>query len=185
MPMDPFATLGLPPRYDIDRALLDRRYRELQQALHPDRHAAATASTRTLTLSKAVSVNDAYRVLRDDIKRAEALLHVLAAQTQSGEPAERAEQAEPELLMEMMELREALMEARVERNASEVARLSGVVGEKANLTARELAETFAEIESAARPAQTALSTAHKLLGRLRYYRRFQDEVAQFEDEALT
>jgi len=184
MPMDPFATLGLPPRYAIDRALLDRRYRELQQALHPDRHAAATASARALTLGKAVSVNDAYRILRDDIKRGEALLQVLAAQTQAGEPAqaERAEQAEPELLMEMMELREALMEARAERDASEVVRLSAVVADKAQRTARELAETFAEIESTAQPA---LSAAHKLLGRLRYYRRFQDEVAQFEDEALT
>ena len=69
--MDPFATLGLPRRYDVDKVELDRRYRELQQTLHPDKHASAPASERALTLRKAIEVNEAYRVLRDDQKRAE------------------------------------------------------------------------------------------------------------------
>ena len=50
--MDPFATLGFERLYNLDKTLLDRRYRELQQALHPDKHASAPASERALTLAE-------------------------------------------------------------------------------------------------------------------------------------
>ena len=109
--MDPFATLGLPRRYELDRAALEVRYRELQRALHPDKFAGASASERRLSLSKAVEVNEAYRILRDDLARAEALLaqHRGAAST-------KAPEAEPGFLMEMMEQREALGEAKQQKD---------------------------------------------------------------------
>lgn len=177
--MDPFATLGFERRYNLDKTLLDRRYRELQQALHPDKHASAPASARALTLRKAIEVNEAYRVLRDDQKRGEALLSLLGR-----EMTEQA--ADPELLMEMMELREALSEARATDDPAQVARLAAEVNEKATATSRQLSEVFArlELEDAGGPRAQELSDAQALLSRLRYYRRFQDEVAQFEDQAL-
>lgn len=172
--VDPFATLGVTRQYDLDKQELDRRYRELQQALHPDRHASSSASTRALTLQKAVGVNEAYRILRDDLKRGEALLSLLG-----GKASEQT--ADPELLMEMMELREALMEARTEQRADEVARLAAEVQGKAGTAQRELSAVFSALQAG---DSAGLNTAQGLLGRLRYYRRFQDEVAQFEDEAL-
>ncbi|MET0384799.1 MAG: Fe-S protein assembly co-chaperone HscB [Polyangiales bacterium] len=178
--MDPFATLGLARRYDIDKAALDRRYRELQQTLHPDRHATASASERALTLSKAVAVNEAYRILRDDYKRGEALLTALGAAV-SDKPAD------PELLMEMMELREELADARAAGEAAQVARLASAVEQKAAAARGELASAFATLEKQpdqAPPPPAALQLAQSQLARLRYYRRFQDEVAQFEDDAL-
>lgn len=176
--MDPFATLGFERRYHIDKTLLDRRYRELQQALHPDKHASAPASARSLTLSKAIEVNEAYRVLRDDQKRGEALLALWGCQLTE-------QTADPELLMEMMELREALSDARAASDSSQVARLAAEVTDKAAATSQKLSEVFARLESGAgQPDAQALADAQALLSRLRYYRRFQDEVAQFEDQAL-
>jgi molecular chaperone HscB len=167
--MDPFATLGFERHYDLDKTLLDRRYRELQQALHPDKHASAPASERALTLNKAIEVNEAYRVLRDDHKRGEALLSLLGRQLTDQKP----DQA---LLMEMMELRETLSDARAENDSARVAGLAAEVTEKATATCRQLSEAF---------ARASLDEAQTLLSRLRYFRRFQDEVAQFEDQALT
>jgi molecular chaperone HscB len=175
--MDPFATLGVPRRYHVDKDALDRRYRELQQALHPDRHASAPASERAVTLHKAIEVNEAYRVLRDDQKRGEALLAALGGSISD-------QSADPELLMEMMELREALSEARAERDAAQVARLAASVSEHAARARAELAQVFDVLQGEPGAGSTALERAQALLGRLRYYRRFQDEVAQFEDEAL-
>jgi molecular chaperone HscB len=184
MATDPFATLGFAHQYAIDKSALDRRYRELQQALHPDRHTSAPASARALTLHKAVAVNEAYRVLRDDLKRGEALLQVLG-----GQVTEHV--ADPELLMEMMELREALTEARTAAAADEVARLAGVVAKKAEGARSELAAAFTQLQSVDAGVSTdsaksgaLLAHAQQLLGRLRYYHRFQEEVARFEDEAL-
>jgi len=176
--MDPFATLGFERRYHLDKTLLDRRYRELQQALHPDKHASAPASERALTLSKAIEVNEAYRVLRDDQKRGEALLVLLGRQLTD-------QTADPELLMEMMELREALSDARAAADPARVARLAAEVTEKATATSRQLSEVFARMEGeVGTPQARQLTDAQTLLSRLRYYRRFQDEVAQFEDQAL-
>jgi len=175
--MDPFATLGLPRRYAVDKSALDRRYRELQQTLHPDKHAGAPASQRALTLRKAIEVNEAYRVLRDDQKRAEALLATLGGQVTD-------HSADPELLMEMMELREALSEARAERDTAKVAKLAAQVGEQAANARQELAGVFDELQGQSDNEANALQRAAAILGRLRYYRRFQDEVALFEDEAL-
>jgi molecular chaperone HscB len=176
--MDPFATLGFERRYHLDKTLLDRRYRELQQALHPDKHASAPASARALTLSKAIEVNEAYRVLRDDQRRGEALLVLLGRQLTD-------QKADPSLLMEMMELREALSDARAAADPAQVARLAAEVTEKATATSRQLSEVFARMEGeAGTPQAQQLTDAQTLLSRLRYYRRFQDEVAQFEDQAL-
>lgn len=176
--MDPFATLGFERRFHLDKLLLERRYRELQQALHPDKHTKAPASERALTLRKAIEVNEAYRVLRDDQKRGEALLGLFGRQLTD-------QTADPELLMEVMELREALSDARAAADPAQVARLAAEVTEKATATSRQLAEVFARMEEAAgEPTGQALSDAQTLLSRLRYYRRFQDEVAQFEDQAL-
>src|SRR5262245_43300134 len=101
--MDPFATLGLTPRYDLDLSQLEARYRELQRALHPDKHVGASASMRRLSAQKTALVNDAYRTLKDDLRRAEALLAAHGGAALLGERA-----ADPEFLMQMLELREQL-----------------------------------------------------------------------------
>jgi molecular chaperone HscB len=177
--MDPFATLGLARRYDLDKTELERRYRDLQQALHPDKYTSAPSSERTMTLRKAVEVNEAYRVLRDDGKRAEALLAALGG-TNARPTPEVAPQA---LLMDMMELREALFEARAAHDAQAVARLAEQVGAREREVQSALVTAFAAL--AVEPQSDALERTQALISRLRYYRRFLDEVAAFEDEALS
>jgi molecular chaperone HscB len=177
--MDPFATLGLARRYDLDKAELERRYRDLQHALHPDKYTGAPTSERTMTLRKAVEVNEAYRVLRDDSKRAEALLAALGG----GAATSEREAAAPALLHEMMELREALSDARQARDAHAVAELAEQVRFREREVRDALVTAFARL--AAERLPEVLASTQALVSRLRYYRRFLDEVAAFEDEALS
>jgi molecular chaperone HscB len=183
--MDPFATFGFARRYDLNQGDLERRYRDLQQALHPDKHSAAPASQRQMNLLKAVEVNEAYRVLRDDAKRAEALLAALGGK----QPQTEHEQADPELLMEMMELREALSDAREVRNAAQIAQLADQVKARESHVRARIADAFAALTAAPASESSgspeAFSAVRELLSRLRYYRRFLDEVVIFEDEALS
>jgi molecular chaperone HscB len=174
--MDPFATLGMPREYALDSEELERKYRDLQRALHPDRHVNATPAERRVALGKAVEVNEAYRVLRDDVRRADGLLRLLGY-------TGKGEIADPELLMEVMELREALSEAKQEQNLPRVQKLASQVQSLATTTRRELAATFGELPSAAPPI--ALAKPAELLARLKYYKRFLDEVNVIEDDALT
>jgi molecular chaperone HscB len=174
--------LGLARRYDLDQAELERRYRDLQRAFHPDRHTSAPASERRITLQKAVEVNEAYRTLRDDQRRAEAMLAALSSE--AGVPLINPdEKAEPELLMEMMELRESLSEAKAERNAGEVAKLAKRVSSEQADTRAKLTSAFATLP--APPSAETLGPVRALVSRLKYYQRFLDEVAVFEDEELS
>ena len=69
-----FELFGLPVRYAIDPAALERAYRELQRTVHPDRHASAGDAERRLALQAAARVNEAYQALGDPVERARYLL---------------------------------------------------------------------------------------------------------------
>ncbi|HEY3500460.1 MAG TPA: Fe-S protein assembly co-chaperone HscB [Polyangiaceae bacterium] len=168
---DPFETLGLPAAFDLDPPALEARHRELSRALHPDRYAGRPSSERREALGRAIQVNEAMRVLRDPIRRAEALL---ARRGYLVSESGRAP-VSPALLMEVMERREALAAARGARDLARVRQLAGGVrAREAELTA-VLARSFST-----EPADFARIEA--LLGELRYHRRFLDEAGAIEDD---
>lgn len=178
--MDAFDVLGLPPAFDLDAKLIEQRYRDLQRALHPDRFVQASASERRASLSRAVSVNDAYRVLRDELRRGEALYA-----RYGGDVSESASrQAEPALLMEVMELREELADTKQSKDLAARARLTGQVQDKNRAATDALRSALSALAGG---EASALPDAARALSRLRYYRRFLDEVdayADSSDEAL-
>ncbi len=175
--MDPFATLGAPRRFDLDLSVLEKTHRELSRALHPDKFAQASASERREALERAADVNEAFRTLRDPIKRAEALfrLHGLSV----GEDHEPKPTAA--FLMEMLEEREALAEARAKADLERVRRLGADVTKRWNAARDKLAAGFADGGA----SSSKLATLLPLLGELRFYRRFLDEVSAIEDEATS
>jgi molecular chaperone HscB len=180
--MDPFAALGLPRRYEVDLEALERTHRELSRALHPDRYAGGGAHERRLSLSRAAEVNEAYRVLRDPVRRAEALFALFGVRVgERNEPAPA-----PELLITVMELREALGDARAARDAAKIHTLSDDVQHRARDAEQALARGFRDADGAPRGASEATGTplSHLVprLGELRFYRRFLEEARAAEDE---
>ena len=119
--MDAFDTLGLEPTLDLDVSTLEQRYRDLQRQLHPDKFAQSSTGIKRESLMRAVNVTDAYRALKDPLKRAEILLARHGAKVSEREPVD------PEFLMEVMELREALAEAKKQRNLEKAHRLAASV----------------------------------------------------------
>ena len=176
--MDPFDTLGLAPDFELDVGTLEARYRDLQKALHPDKHVNAPPAERRAALARAVNVNEAYRALKDELKRAEALL----ARHGGKVSEEDAGASDPEFLMEVMELREALAEARAEQDLDAVGKLGARVAEHAKQTRQTLLAAFRAL---AEGQGADLEQAAAQVGRMRYYRRFQDEVDRIEEDALS
>src|SRR5205814_616230 len=117
--IDPFETLGVDARFDLDLRAVEQRHRDLSRALHPDRYSGAPAAERRLSLSRAIDVNEAWRIVKDPIKRAEALARragVAVGETSEPKPA-------ASLLMEMMEVREELADAARAKDAARIAQL--------------------------------------------------------------
>jgi molecular chaperone HscB len=161
------------PVFGLDLAVLEQRHRDLSRALHPDRHAASGAAERRMALGRAIEVNEAFRLLKDPVRRAEALLALRGVH--SGEDKEP--KATPALLMEVMERREALADVRKTKNEAALARLIAEVNAEGNRVQAALASDFSSPSS--NPAEIL-----KRVGELRYYRRFLDEAASIADELL-
>lgn len=103
-----FALFGLPAAFAIDTALLDQRYRQLQSEVHPDKFAAASSTEKLRSMQWATSANEAYRTLKNPTARARYLLELKGVHTD-----EESNTAMPtDFLMQQMEWREAIEEAR-------------------------------------------------------------------------
>jgi molecular chaperone HscB len=171
---DPFETLGVEPRFNLDLRALEQRHRDLSKALHPDRYTGAPAAERRLALGRAIDVNEAFRALRDPIRRAEALLRKGGVAV--GETAEPP--APPALLMEVMEAREELSDAARAKDLGAIQRLGAAMAARQEATLARLAQAF----DAAVTEPQKIGGALPLLGELRYVRRFLDEVSALEEE---
>jgi len=171
---DPFEILGMEPRFDLDLRALEQRHRDLSRALHPDRYAGAPSAERRLALSRAIDVNEALRVLKDPIRRAEALLaRAGAAVTETGGP-----KPTPSFLMEVMELREELAEAGRALDLGRVGKLAAAMRGRQEDVERRLGAALDE----GRGDPQKITAAVPVLGELRYIRRFLDEVSAIEEE---
>jgi molecular chaperone HscB len=173
--MDPFATLGIARAFDVDLAAIEKVHRDLSRALHPDRYVGAPPSERRAALAKAVEVNEAWRIVRDPIRRADALLALRGVDHGEGhgEGNGGARKADPAFLMDMLEQREALSEAKQSKDLEAVRRLAAAIEERARGVERALTEGFARGEAGSLVGK---------VGELKFYRRFLDEVSAIEDE---
>ena len=175
---DPFDTLGIPPHFDIDLAAVEQRYRDLSRVLHPDKHIGAAPTERRMALGRAVEVNEAWRLVRDPIRRAEALLRRGGVDVREGEEP----RASPEFLMDMMDQREALAAAKAEHDREGAARLGSDIRARESAVLGRLSKGFDGPRDLRESSAANLAALLPLLGELRYYRRFLDELGAIEDE---
>jgi molecular chaperone HscB len=169
--MDPFATLGIARSYDLDLPALEKSYRQLSRALHPDRYTSTTPGEKREALARAVAVNEAWRIVRDPIQRAEALLSLGGLAIDEESESTR----DVEFLEEILEQREALSHARRARDRGAVRSLAEAVRARSTEAERQLAAGLAR--GFARPLVGTL-------GKMKFYRRFLDEVSAIEDEIV-
>lgn len=146
--------------------------------MHPDRHLNAGASDRRQAIAKAMDVNEAFRTLKDPIRRGEALVRLAAGAAGAAPAPEPA--ADMELLMSVMELRGALGVARAARDLVAIRDATSQVQALAATVTGEASRALAAVVAAPDPAGLALAT--KALGKLRYYRRFLDEAQAIADD---
>ena len=103
-----FELFGLPEQFVQDLARIAARWKDLQREAHPDRFAAQGAAAQRIAMQWSVRINEAYKRLKDPLKRAAYLCELRGAPVD----AENNTAMPPEFLMEQMQWREELEEAR-------------------------------------------------------------------------
>ncbi len=143
---DYFTVFGLPRKLGVDGEALQRRFYELSRQHHPDFHQGADAERQAEALGQSALVNRAYRALREPLARVEYLI-ALEEGREVREGATDKPKAPRELLEEMLEVQEALEEAKAEG-------LGGEAGTRLREERRRLEERSAA-EAAALVARSA------------------------------
>jgi molecular chaperone HscB len=142
---DYFTVFSLPRKLGVDVEALQRRFYELSRLHHPDFHQGADAERQADALERSALVNRAYRALRDPLARVEYLI-ALEEGRDAREGGTDKPRAPQELLQEMLEVQEALEEAKAEGLGGEAA--ARLRQERARLQQRHAAEAAAVVERA-------------------------------------
>src|SRR5713226_8287986 len=129
VPVEYFTFFGLPRKLNVNVARLEQEFYELSRKLHPDLYARADKREQEWSLEQSSLLNDAYRTLKDPIRRTQYLLGLegVELEEQSKSATEKARAAgevkkqivPPDLLEEVFELNMQLEEARMNKKMGE------------------------------------------------------------------
>lgn len=164
---DYFTFFGLPRKLVVDTADLQTRFHSLSRQYHPDRFARRPAPEQQFALDATALLNDAYRILRDPVRRAEYLL----SQEGFDIGEQRSKDVPPELLEEVFELN-MLLEETPDRSELEEARtkFEGMMSE----ATQELDELFRKYD--ATEDRSVLQSIRGVLNRRRYIQNLVRDV---------
>ena len=161
-----FELFALPERFAQDSAAIEARWKELQREVHPDKFAAQGHSAQRVAMQWSVRVNEAYKRLRDPLRRAAYLCERRGAPIN----AESNTAMPGAFLIEQMAWREALEDAQSEGDVETVS---------AEL-ARARAETVGRIEALLDESGDAAAAAQQVRA-LMFIERFAHDVeARFD-----
>jgi len=159
-------------RLNLDSDDLQRRFYDLSRLLHPDRFIRKPETERQYSLDATSILNDAYRTLRDPVRRAQYVLYQEGFEI--GE--QRSNDVPPELLEEVFELNMALEEmrggddsARPQLESAE----KNFVGMMSEID-DELKRLFGTYDAA--PGRDTLAAIRTVLNRRKYVQNLLTEV---------
>lgn len=171
--LDHFARLGLRLGFEQDRAEVDANYRTRSVGVHPDRFVAADSSSKRRAMEHASALNEAYRVVRDPVLRAEYLVRLGGIDLDSSDPNTGAPKPSQAFLLDMIERRETLEDA-ADAGPSKLGRLRRRVD--------------VELEDALEDAVAALTSgnnraAAEAMVLHRYLRRYAEEIEAAQENS--
>lgn len=135
-----FALFQLAPQFELNTAQLDQTYRQLAARFHPDKFAAATSFEQKQAMMMASTLNQAYYTLKNPIDRAAYLLQ------QHGIEADAPEHTrfDAEFLMQQMQWREQLMDAKTQGDEAALLALQNELSRAHNQLHTDLNQAFVQ-----------------------------------------
>ena len=169
---NPFALFDLPVAFQVDSVLLNERYLALQKSLHPDNFSAASAQEQRLAIQKSAEINDALRILKDPITRADS---IIAINTGEAENPEEKSNNDIDFLMQQMEWRETLENIENRQDTDELTAFTQEINQIRHAILSELS--------------TALDAQHwdiarTITDKLRFIKKLQAEIERVEETLL-
>lgn len=169
---NPFALFNLPVTFQVDSALLNERYLALQKSLHPDNFSAASAQEQRLAMQKSAEINDALRILKDPIARADS---IIALNTGEQENPEEKSNKDIGFLMQQMEWRETLENIENRKDTDELTTFTKEINQIRHAILSELSTALGEQQ---------WDIARAITDKLRFIKKLQAEIERVEETLL-
>lgn len=165
-----FELFGLTPAFTLERDSLEHAYRNIQAEIHPDRFAHAGEAEQRLAMQWTARVNEAYQTLRQPFERARYLLELKGVHAMDA----RHTAMPADFLMQQMELRERLDEARAAKDLTALQRMESDARAQVGRLERQLAELLDE--------RHAYTEAAEVLRKYRFMDKLLAEIEQAIEE---
>ncbi|XP_051194462.1 iron-sulfur cluster co-chaperone protein HscB homolog [Lolium perenne] len=164
-PVDPavdyFRIFGLDRGYDIKDNSLEGKYKDWQKKLHPDLVHSKSEKERAFAAEQSALVIDAYRTLSKPLPRALYMLELEGIHVDEEKTIN-----DPGLLMEMMEIREAVSEA---DDSQTLEKIQSQMKRKLETWSKSFQEAFDKRD---------FNRAVEATQRMRYYERAMEETVK-------
>jgi molecular chaperone HscB len=136
--------LGLPVRFAVDLAEVERNYLARSRDVHPDYHQLGPLAEQRASMEQSAVLNEAYATLRQPFRRAEYLLGI-----EGGPSASEYKEMAPAFLDEMLDLRMEIEELREGGPADSLARLEmeHQLTRRSDALVQALTAAFARLEA--------------------------------------
>jgi molecular chaperone HscB len=168
-----FQLFDLPANFRLDADKLEAAFRKLQNEVHPDRFAAAGEAEKRLSMQWATKVNEAFQTLKKPLTRGAYLLQLHGIEAFP----EKHTAFPPAFLMQQMEWREAIGDARQTRNAGALDRLSRELRDETKRMEDHLATELDDTHD----YEAAAATVRKL----KFMHKLIEEVGDAQEEMET
>ncbi len=147
-----FELFNLPLTFAQDRAAIDARWKDLQREAHPDKFSAQGAAAQRIAMQWSVRINEAYQRLKDPVKRAAYLCELhqapINAENNTAMPAA--------FLMQQMELREELDDAKSEDNLDQISLQAHKISREQLLKIEHLIDSTKDYKEAAQAVRALM-----------------------------
>ncbi|XP_037536810.1 iron-sulfur cluster co-chaperone protein HscB [Nematolebias whitei] len=157
-----FKIMDCDDTFTLDTQKLQTRYLQLQRSLHPDNFSQKSVKELEYSESQSALVNKAYQTLLKPLSRGLYMLELKGLHLDEGTDSE----ADPDFLLELMEINEAVAEAQTPEEARKI-------GQD---TKGKLADLTVQIDAALHKGE--LHAARALLTKMKYYANIEEKVKE-------
>ncbi len=164
-----FKLFDLDQSFCIDLSTLERHYRKIQSAVHPDRFVTASSAEKLSAMQQATLANEAYQTLKKPASRAKYLLSL----SQIDATQETNTAMPMDFLIQQMAWRETLEDCKADKDIAGLEQLATEMRQAAHLLAEELNRLFDEQND----LSAATDATRKLI--------FIDKVCEDINKAIT